>query len=280
MPRSSVRRLGRLASTLCVLPLLVGCFAYDTVVRVAPDGSGTVEQELVVTGPLAEMVRTAAEAGEKGDEMDLCEPSDLGEGVRLVSAVPILTEDRVGCRQVYAFADVNTLRLQLDPGGRLPEGLRQEGEGVEGPEEPISFSFQPGSPAVLRVRMPEQETGREEDEDEEEDDDAEEVARPKTAEDAAGQAMMMAMMREMLRGSRFSVQLVVEGDILETDAAFRDGNRVTLLEFDFDALLEDPEAFERLMETEDRSRDAARELLAETPGIRLETREEVVIRFR
>ncbi len=276
MPPSSLRLIRRIASALCVLPLLAGCFVYDTTVRLAPDGSGTVEQDFVLTGPLAEMVRAAA-ADEDDDEMELCTASDLGEGVRLVSAVPTVTEDRVGCRQVYAFADVNTLRLMLDPSGRLPDGLDSEREGgMETPDEPISFTFQPGSPATLVVRMPEQEFGSGDDDD----DGPDEGAAKETPESAAGRAMMMAMMREMLRGSRFSVQLVVEGEIVESDAAYREGNRVTLAELDFDALLEDPEALERMMDVQDPSPEAARELLAKTPGVKVEMRDEVVIRFR
>ena len=274
MHQPPLRRIRRITGALCLLPLAAGCFAYDTTVRLAPDGSGTVEQELVLTGTMAEMVRYARTAGEE-EELDLCEASDLGEGVRLLSAEPIEEANRVGCRQVYAFTDINTLRLRPDLDGRLPEGIGPEEGGLATPEEPISFSFQRGSPSTLVVRMPQQGTGAGEDEET-----GGERAEEKAPEDAAGRAMALAMMREMLRGSRFSVHLVVAGEIVETDATYRDGGRITLMELDFDALLEDPEAFERLLEVDDPSPAAAKELLAQTPGVRIEPREEVVVRFR
>lgn len=271
MHQASRRRLRWSLSALCALPLLAGCFAYDTTVRLAPDGSGTVEQELVLTGGMADMMRFARTAEEEG-EIDLCKEQDLGEGVRLVSAEPIEEAERVGCRQLYAFTDINTLRLKPDFDQVVSDGGRDE-KSLETPDEPITFTFQPGFPSTLVVRMPEQQAGTLKQAA------AGETAQPKNGDDAAGRAMAHAMMREMLRGSRYSVYLVLQGQVIDTDATYRDGDRITLIEFDFDTLLEDPENLERLMDVQNPSREETRELLAQTPGMKVETREEVTVRF-
>jgi hypothetical protein len=272
MHPSSLRRLLSTTAVLCALPLLGGCFAYDTTVRLSPDGSGTVEQELVLTGGMAEMMRFARATDDEG--ADLCAEQHLGAGVRLVSAEPIEEAERVGCRQVYAFADINTLRLKPDLDGSLPGGLGAGEEALQAGGDPITFTFHPGSPATLVVRMPEQGSG-------EPAEAAGEVrAEGKQTEDPVGRAMALAMMREMLRGSRFSVHLEVPGEIVETDATHRDGGRITLIEMDFDALLGDAESLERLMDLERTSPEKAKTLLAQTPGMKVETRDEVTIRFR
>jgi hypothetical protein len=67
---------------------------------------------------------------------------------------------------------------------------------------------------------------------------------------------------------------------VETDATHRDGGRITLLEMDFGALLGDPESLERLVDLESTSPEKAKALLTQTPGMKVETREEVTIRFR
>lgn len=271
----ALRRFRRATGLLCTLPLLAGCFAYETTVRLSPDGSGTVEQEIVLTRMMAEMLRAANEEAEE-EGIDVCEELDLGEGARLVSAEPIEETERMGCRQVYAFTDVNALRLKPGPAEGLQDELGDGNGTPAAPEEPITFSFQPGSPATLVIRMPERETEG----DEEDDEGVAEGPELDAEADAAGRAMALAMMREMLRDSRFSVRLVLDGDIVETDASHRDGNRITLIDLDFDALLEDPEALERLMGIEDPSSEQANALLAELPGVRFETREEVTVRFR
>ena len=276
--QASRPRIRWTSSVLCALPLLAGCFAYDTTVRLSLDGSGTVEQELVLTGGMAEMIRYARTAEE--GEVDLCAEQDLGVGVRLVSAVPVEEAERVGCRQVYAFTDVNTLRLKPDVDKMLPEGSGRGEEARAASEDPITFRFRAGSPATLVVRMPEQETGDAEPEVREDAAEREGAAVGNEGEDAAGRAMALAMMREMLRGSRFSVHLVLQGQVVETDATYRDGDRITLVELDFDTLLEDTESLERLLDVQDPSPEEAKALLARTPGMKVETRKEVTVRFQ
>ena len=157
----------------------------------------------------------------------------------------------------------------------VPEGSGVGGEALATSEDPITFRFRAGAPATLVVRMPEQKTGNAEEEEVRED-----AVEATEADDAAGRAMALAMMREMLRGSRFSVHLVLQGQVVETDATYRDGDRITLIELDFDTLLEDTESLERLLDVEDPSPEEAKALLARTPGMKVETREEVTVRFQ
>lgn len=278
MRQPSLRRFRWITSLLCTLPLLTGCFTYDTTIRLAPDGSGTVEQELVFTGGMAGMLSLAAGEGE--EEIDLCEEQSLGEGVRLVSAEPITEPERAGCRRVYAFADVNTLRLTPDPGEAMPEGMAPGGEMMETAKDPITFSYRPGSPATLVVRMPRPDSAGAGEEEEEPEETAEGGPFGEMPQDSAQRAMAFAMMRGMLSGSRFSMHLVLPGEIVETDATYAEGDRITLVELDFDTLLQDPAALERLAGAQDATPEEKRKLLEEVPGMKVETREEVTIRFR
>ena len=58
--------------------------------------------------------------------------------------------------------------------------------------------------------------------------------------------MALQMMRQMFKGMHVAVEVEVEGEIIETNAGFREGSRVTLMDIQFDQILADPERFKRL----------------------------------
>ncbi|HMB90199.1 MAG TPA: hypothetical protein VKP65_05085 [Rhodothermales bacterium] len=260
---------------LCLLPalcLLTGCFTFETLIKLNPDGSGTVEQVFSIHGPMLEML--AFFADEDGNLPDLCddeslqtEAANLGEGVLLTSSERIQEENQMGCHAFYAFDDINMLTIDQDPGAKMPEGADMEAddEGEEDDGQHVTFSFTPGSPATLTILMPQEFEGTP--------DDDEALA------DSSQRAMQMQMMREMLQGAKMTLSLQVAGTIAETNATYRDGSTINLMTADFDELLADEGQLTLLMDSNPQSLDEVEALLENISGIEMETQDEVQVRF-
>ena len=262
---------GGLRATLALFVLLLcsGCFTYETLITLNLDGSGTVEEVFTLSGSMLEFMTMFAEEGDEApdfcDEDELAaQAAEMGEGVTLTSATPIDGDSGVGCRAVFAFTDVNTLQINQDPGERIPDGGLDSDEDEE-EDTPVTFSYTPGN---LTIYMP-QDFGQDDDED---DDTA---AEP----DSAARAMQFQMMREMFKGAHMRLALAVEGDITETNATYLGDDGITLIELDFDTLLEDEAQMMTMMDAKPNSAEEIRALVEGVDGIKVETTEEVTIQF-
>jgi hypothetical protein len=133
------------------------CFNSTTVVRIKPDGSGTVEQTLTMNpetlqqmaGMMGAMVSGAkvqgglvkAKGPTSGDDI-LTKvkarkmAAKMGEGVRFVSRTPIKTPTAEGAKVVFAFDDINKVAVNetASPGGK--SGSR---------EDPVVFKWRRAS---------------------------------------------------------------------------------------------------------------------------------------
>lgn len=223
-------RLAALAAT--ALLALSGCFQSDLVVRVEPDGSGTLEQTIHIAQATLDTIAQFGDSSavlafeELFDEDSLrAQAARYGEGVRFVSATP--TEgDGLGGRVVYAFADVARLRVPISN----EDALGGEAMAAEGPEEPdyITFEFDP-STSLLSVHMPHERVP------------SEPVAplSPAAADSVRMEIGRVAMMAQMLGDTGIRIALEAPGGIVQTDARFRSGHRVTLLDLSITGLLAD-----------------------------------------
>lgn len=258
---------------LPALCLLTGCFTFETLITLNPDGSGTVEQVFAIQGPMLEML--AFFADESGNPPDLCDEASLeaeaksfGAGVVLTSAERIEEATRRGCHAFYTFADINTLTIDQDPGSKMPDGAGPEDEPAMEDEEgqSVTFSFDPGSPATLTVMMPQEFENPPSDTD--------------AMADSSEKAMQMEMMKGMLEGAKMTLSLRVAGDIVSTNATYREGETINLMRVDFDELLADEDQLALLIDSNPQSLDEVKVLLEQISGIEMETQEEVQVRFQ
>ena len=110
---------------------LSGCLQDEKVVKVNADGSGTLEETFLLGkqavaqikqmtegfGALAKGLNKGANGDASGgfkvlDEDKLREAAGkLGDGVKFVSARPLSTEEGEGYAVIYAFRDINKLKL-------------------------------------------------------------------------------------------------------------------------------------------------------------------------
>jgi hypothetical protein len=72
----------------------------------------------------------------------------------------------------------------------------------------------------------------------------------------------------------------VQGTISETNAEYRDGSRVTLMDMDFNKVMADPEKFKALAKANPQSLQEAKTLIKGLDGVKIETAPEVKIKFQ
>ena len=276
-------KLTALLLALLTPVFLTGCLQIERNVRVKPDGSGTIEETMVMGKEmLAQMKQMeAAFGGDKGagakahpsstyDETKLrAQAAKLGEGVTFVSGKPMSTATGEGYSAIYAFKDVTKLRIEAEASGAMPSGAGEMKAG--GKNGPIVFAFTKGKVAELTIQQPKPKEPA-----------AAPAAKPDPA-DAAAESMsdaMLPMMQQMLKGMRMALHVQVEGKIVDTNAEYRDGAKVTLLDVDFDKLLAKPETLKAMAKSKSKSINEQKALLKGIEGIRVEGAEQVKIRFQ
>lgn len=270
------RRLASTALLACAVAL-AGCFQFKTLVRLEADGSGTIEETLLFSDFVISMALGDSTQA-LYDEAELRARADsLGAGVRLVRVDSLAEGGFRGYRAVYAFRDVNTVRVRPEDG--MAAGADGGTDGGAGDVVPtLTFAYEPpmpGAPGRLRIRIPRPgEAGSERPLD------PDSVAA--LAEEVRQGVADAALFRDMLDEARFAVQVVLPSPPAETNARFVESGMVTIADFAlesyFDLMAENPELAARLQLAETaEDREAALAALNAREGLRFEPEEEVVV---
>lgn len=227
-----MNRLRLIAFLIAVVPL-TACLDSTTLVKLKPDGSGTVEQTtLVNTAALKGMMPGAG--GQASSPMTSREELErtaarMGKGVKLVSTEPVKSASGFeGTKAVFSFEDINQIEISQDPGlGDGPGAPARR----EKNDAPVKFNFtRNGATSTLAINFNDQPMGT-----------------PKTTEPAAAPSempdltnpMIMGMIKTMFQGFKINIGLEVVGTIVKTNAEYVTGPHITLLEMDMGALLAD-----------------------------------------
>ena len=271
----------KLAACLLVAIAASGCLASTTVINVKPDGTGTVEQTTTMTAEavkqLKEMMSAFAEKMSDGavqaKEEELFSEAQvqaaagkMGPGVRFVSSAKINTADAEGIKAIYAFDDINTLRIDQKPNAPI-EGASSPA-GSKKPEE-VTFRLakQANGNSVLTIDFPT---------DPEKEPKADKSPGEKPKGDVPPQAL--EMMKQMFKGLRVEIITQVVGQLVKTNSPHVEGNKVTLLAIDFEKILENEAVLKQIQDPQ--SIEEAKALLKKIPGIKVNLEKEVTIEFR
>ncbi len=264
--------------TLLVI-LFSGCMSVETTVELNRDGSGRIIEKIGLGMAMANLAtQMSGEAG--GGESAAQAPSpfsgeqlentakDFGEGVKFVSMSESEDANMKYYEAVYSFEDINKVGIDQNQGNRASMA---GGRGESGGKEPVRFKFSRNDDdSTLEIMLPETK----------DEVFAESSPTPQGSQpdmnmgEAGGQ-----MMKMMLKGMRFAVKINFNGEIVETDATNVDGNTVTLLEMDFEKIIDDAEKLQELNTKQPSGIKELQEILGGIEGLKFETREKVTIRF-
>ena len=265
---------------MAMVVFLAGCFSSSWTIRLKSDGSGTIRMEYKMDKQVMAMIQGmgGGEAAVPDSSEEFLSESDLdelaaamGEGVRVVSAEPLPeNEQSFGYTAVFEFDDINT--LAIDPMEGAPESS-DDGMDAEAEDPPFTFQFTRGATSELIVFM-----DQDSEEDEEFDDEEFEEMEDSAAEQQQNE-QMAEMMKPYFRSMSFEVKLEFEGRIRETNAHYRDGNTVTLVDMDMGKIVDNDDLFKAVINEGDLQDE---EMIArlEEAGIQMESQESIFVRFR
>jgi hypothetical protein len=253
--------------------VLTGCINSGTLVKIKPDGSGTIEQTLLVNlqalKGLFAGLDPKGEVKQSGGVLNEAEFKRAAErmGVRPVSLTPMKEGGFEGAKAVFAFDDISKVRVDQDP------PMSGGGGRASAANNPIRFNFvRQGGSSVLTISVDEKSLN-----------DA--TTKAGTAADSGAMPKldpaMLGMIKTMFQGFRIAIDLEVEGTIVKTNADYVTGSRVTLVEVDMAALLADESKLQALQSKfgPGMSFSEIRPLLKDIKGIKI-NRPSVTIEYR
>jgi len=224
----SIRLLGVLLATFG----LTACLNSTTLVKLKPDGSGTVEQTTLMNMAALKGMMPGGANGSQAPQGPLMNKDDLertaqrmGKGVRLVSTEPVKGDKGFeGTRAIFSFDDINQVQISQDPGGGSMNGGNTD--------SPVKFAFtrNAGGTSTLTINFNDKPVG-----------DA--SAKPELPKGGdmpdLTNPMIMNMIKTMFDGFKINIGVEVAGSIVKTNAEYVTGPHLTLLEMDMPALLAD-----------------------------------------
>lgn len=259
-----------------LLAALTGCLKVNTTINLNPDGTGTIEETVMMKSTIISMIKEFTESFEEEnveaeefklykEEEQRAKASDFGEGVEFVSGSEILEPDFEGYKVIYSFTDINKLKLNPSPDNKVNFGDEPE-ESSESEKEFLTFNFKKGSPSELSIFFPKTDFIDEEDIEDESTDSLE--------------TGMNEMFNMMFDGMRISMNLNLNGKVSETNATFVQDSIITMVDIDFAELMKDKDIMSSLEKNKPKSLEEFRELTKDIDGIKIEFNEEVTVKFQ
>ncbi len=267
-------------STLFVFALIFfsGCIEYKLTIKVKPDGSGTVKEKVMFGEALTEMmVSFMAFGGEENneefsiyDEEELiANASKMGRGVKFSKGEKLSGKNKEGYLAVYSFKDINDLKLDQNPSDVMPMSDYEGKE--EDPGNKITFKFNKGSTSELAVFMPEEEPA---------DSDENEFGLSSDNENESFDDESLEQFKRFVKEFRIIIKLEVDGDIVNTNATHVKENEITLMDMNFEKLIDSPEKLAELEKYNNATLSEAKEFFKEIPGIKFELNEKINVQFK
>jgi hypothetical protein len=255
----------RLAIVLLAAVGLSACLDSSTVVKLKPDGSGTVEQTTLVNMAALKGMMPGMEQQMGGAVMNRADlertAERMGKGVRLVSADPVKGANGFeGTKAIFAFDDINQIQVNNGPSMSGSTNGRMSSE--PNADDPVRFKFTRGATSsTLSINIIDQPGGKGDSQPD----------RPGDAPDFSN-PMIMNMMKTMFQGFKVSIGLEVIGTIVKTNAEYVSGPRITFLEMDMAALLADEAKLKALGSKigPDASFSSVKPLLKDIKGIKID----------
>lgn len=245
-----------------------GCFQLSSMLTVKGDGSGTIRQHVLFTSAaLAHLRGFGALGGGSGQDFDPISEQEargaaaaLGPGVTYVSSTSISTSEGQGRDITYAFADISQLRLTDRP--PVPGGASARAPGLLNDQISFTFTRRPSGNALVRIGIPRPSIPT--------------LGTPTRSGSRQPTPDQMTMFKQMLAGARVSLVVEPFGELVRTNSPYVDGRRVTLIDVDFDQLL-DTSVISRLQAAQ--TAEEVKAMVTALRGVKVNLEPEVTIEF-
>ena len=252
-----------------------GCIQIETTLFVKKDGSGTINERVVMSKTFVNMLKEFAHSFQDSTSTDefalfkedeiISDAQNYGADVSYVSHNFISEENWEGYTAVYAFNDVSKIKLTPDPDDKVEVGMGEEK--TTQAKDYYYFSFIKGDIPELIIDRPEIQMDEGEGEESEQDETQE-------ANDQLGDEFI-----KMMEGMSIKVKVGIEGEILNTNATYVDGSEVTLFQMDLSEMMKDKDNFKEFTSKQPENVEEMKEFLKKFPSMKLEIEKPVKIKF-
>lgn len=275
-----MNRLFLSAFLLVSLTVIPGCIEIYTTINLKPDGTGTIEKNLMMSKEAIMMVSSffpeGDSSGRKGFELFdedkfRRDALDMGDHVTYLSGRKQADEDKEGYVITYGFTDIDKVRIGQNPSRIVeqPELAEMNDTSSSNGSEYISFDLEKNSPSVLTIKLPSEEFQESEKEQLES---AVDTIRIDTG--------MEKKIKEMVSRMKMAFVVNVPGTITETNAEYHEGSKVILAQIDFGKLIENPANYKRFLAMKNKPFSEAKKFLRTIPGMKIELNSRVKVKFR
>ncbi len=294
------------ALSMLMIVFLSGCIQDNIVIHIKPDGSGTIEETSLLSNSMIDIMESlaggmAGSVNQKGDQDNkdaakvdpkneeerirdeiiakLAKDAEnraetFGAEVKFISAKPAKTDTGSGYTAVYAFRDINLVKVNQNPSEKM-DVQRAGKNDLAAKEESLLFKFTKGSPSRLVVTFPaKKDTAGEKPSVP----DSTKAGEDKSKKESDDQPMEMT--KKLFQDMKLKISIQFEGTIVNTNATFRDGSTVTLMEMDFGKIMNNAILFKQLSAAMPQSIEETKALFKSVDGLKFETNNPVTVEFK
>ena len=252
--------------------LFSGCLKVNSNVIINKDGSGILEEQVLMSDMVISMMnefmssfQDSTSAPEefklfKEDELK-AKSSEYGEGVKYVSGEEIKIDGWRGYKAIYSFEDLNKIKMETDPNTKV-----ENPQDDEQATEYFSFKFIPGDIAELIIDRPDLSSEKKD----------EEIS----VETGTENQELDDNLIKMMDGMTMTISLEFNGEIVETNASYVDDSKVTMLDIDFSEILKNKESLELFKKNPPDNLDEMKAIVENIPGMKVEFKKPVIVKFK
>jgi len=256
--------------------LLAGCLQVETTINVNKDGSGTINEKVLMSKTFVNMIKEFAQAFQDSssteefaffkDEEIIADAKDYGDDVKYVSHTFINNDKWEGYQAAYSFNDITKIKIQPDPDSKV--GMSDEEAETTVEEEYYFFKFKKGEVSELIIDRPDIEFTSESNEDIQSD-------TSEQSDEEMGEEFL-----EMMEGMKINIAVQVEGQIASTNATYVDGSKITLMQMDFGEMMKNKESFKEFKNKEPKNIEEMKGFLEKFPGMKIEIEKPISVKFK
>ncbi len=276
-----------------VLPVLVftGCVEQSVVIKVKKDGSGIVHERSYTNDTMGQMFAggLGGEEGEVEVESSTDIPTEdefkeiasrMGEGVTFKKSQEGKNRSGwSGYEVIYAFTDINKLRVDMNDFAPETDGTAEEPAAEEEPEI-ITFEM---AGKTLKIITPDPASGLGGGDSE----NGESGIAGGADDPFAGMdpsdpqsAMAFQMMGGMATGMRMGLFVMPDDPIVSTNAKHQNGNMITLFMMEMGSIFKNPENMAKMQKMQaEKDRDALQEVADGIDGMTVDLQSPILIEF-
>lgn len=267
-----MKLFSRLFIATLFLISFTGCLEVTSKITMNPDGTGTVEEVILMSKETYAMFNEFLAIFQDPDslqEIELFKEESyikqaelMGEGVSFLNRELIDNGNMKGVKIIYQFTNINNLIIDQNPASRSPI----EGDEVQDDnKQTIAFNYENGNKNILTITN----TGKEFQQEE----------KNIESEEVEENPEMENRLKEILNDLKFSLSIEFPKGFTETNADFVEGNKLTLFDIEFGKIVENEEKWKNFMEIPEGDFESLKKIMKNIPGVKVDLNKEIKVIF-